>query len=136
MIDLVWETRSDVVEEELKTLLGVEELDRRDPQYFQQRNAAAKLAIEKMSVDEKAQLELDLETRRMEGNPEPVQRQYVFHSECRIRARVRLNSTSRAAKHREKVLQTFSKERWLDMGMSTITFTVHIDEQGRFIGDM
>lgn len=74
MIDLVWETRTDAVEEELKTLLGVDELDRRDRRYFQQRNAAAKLAIEKMSVEEKAQLQLDLEARRMEGNPEPVQR--------------------------------------------------------------
>ena len=31
MIDLVWETQSDAVEQELKTLLGVEELDHRDP---------------------------------------------------------------------------------------------------------
>jgi len=30
-IDLVWETRRDAVEEELKTLLGMEELDNRDP---------------------------------------------------------------------------------------------------------
>jgi hypothetical protein len=78
MIDLVWETRSDAVEEELKKLLGVEELDRRDPRYFQQRNSAAKRTIEKMSMEEKAQLELELEARRLEGNPEPVQRQYVF----------------------------------------------------------
>ena len=73
-IDFVWETRRDAVEEELKMLLGVEELDRRDPQYFQQRNAAAKLAIEKMSVEEKAEIELALETRRAQGNPENVQR--------------------------------------------------------------
>jgi len=73
MIDLVWETRTDAVEEELKTLLGVNELDRKDRRYFQQRNAAAKLALEKMSVEEKAQLQFDLEARRMEGHPEPVQ---------------------------------------------------------------
>jgi hypothetical protein len=74
MIDLVWETRRDAVEEELKMLLGVDELDRRDQRYFQQRNAAAKLALEKMSVHEKAQLQSELEARRMQGNPEPVQR--------------------------------------------------------------
>jgi hypothetical protein len=71
-IDYVWETRRDAVEEELKILLGVEELDHRDPRYFQQRNAAAKLALEKMSVEERAEVELDVETRRAEGNPEHV----------------------------------------------------------------
>jgi hypothetical protein len=55
----------------------VEELDRRDPQYFQQRNAAAKLALEKMSVEKRAEIELGLERRRAEGNPENVQRLYV-----------------------------------------------------------
>ena len=73
-IDLVWETRRDAVEEELKMLLSVDELDRTDPRYFQQRNAAAKLALEKMSVEERAEIELDLETRRAQGNPENVQR--------------------------------------------------------------
>jgi len=43
---------------------------------------------------------------------------------------------SHAEKHRQRALQTFSKERWLDMGMATIIFTVHIDEQGRTIGDV
>jgi len=73
-IDLVWETQRDAVEEELKTILEVEELDRRDPRYFQQRNAAAKLVMLKMSVEEKAQIEKELETRRAQGNPEQVQR--------------------------------------------------------------
>jgi len=73
-IDLVWETRRDAVEEELKTLLRVEELDNRDPRYFQQRNAAAKLALDKMCVEERAELDLALETRRAEENPEHVQR--------------------------------------------------------------
>ena len=47
-IDLVWETRRDAVEEELKTLLGVEQLDNKDPRCFQQRNAAAKLREEQL----------------------------------------------------------------------------------------
>ena len=72
-IDFVWDTHRDAVEEELKTLLDVEELDSRDPRYFQQRNAAAKLVLEKMSADERAELELGLERRRAEGNPENVQ---------------------------------------------------------------
>jgi len=72
-IDLVWETRRDAVEEELKTLLAVEQLDNKDPRCFQQRNAAAKLALEKMSVEERAEMDLAVETHRAEGNPEQVQ---------------------------------------------------------------
>ncbi len=73
-IDLVWETRRDTVEEELKMLLGVEELDNKDPRCFQQRNAVAKLALEKMSVEDRAEIDLAVQTRRAEGNPERVQR--------------------------------------------------------------
>ena len=73
-IDLVWETHRDAIEEELKTLLGVEELDNRDPRIFQQRNAAAKLVLEKMSEEERADLEMALESRRASGNPPSVQR--------------------------------------------------------------
>ena len=79
-IDYIWETRKDIVEEELKTLLGVEELDQKDRRHFEQRNAAAKLAMDKMSVEEKAEMELGLEKRRAEGNPEKIQRMYV----CRL----------------------------------------------------
>ena len=73
-IDFVWETQREAIEEELKTLLGVEELDSRDKRHFEQRNAAARLALEKMSVAERAQIKLGLEKRRAEGNPENVQR--------------------------------------------------------------
>jgi hypothetical protein len=72
-IDFVWETRKDAVEAELRTLLGVEELDTRNPRYFQQRNAAVRLAMEKMSVAERAEMDLALEARRLEGNPEHIQ---------------------------------------------------------------
>jgi hypothetical protein len=73
-IEFVWETQRDVVEEELRTLLGVEELDNRDPRYFQQRNAAARLALENMSVEERAELDIALEIRRKQGNPEHIRR--------------------------------------------------------------
>ena len=42
----------------------------------------------------------------------------------------------RAERYREKAIRTWSKERWLDMGMATITFTVHTDCQGRLIADV
>ena len=73
-IEFVWETQRDAVEEELRTLLGVEELDNRDPRYFQQRNAAARLALENMSVEEQAELDIALEIRRKQGNPEHIRR--------------------------------------------------------------
>ena len=73
-IDYMWETHRDEVEEELKTLLRVEELNQKDPRYFQQHNAAAKMAMQKMSVEDRAVLELDLEKRRAEGNPEGIKR--------------------------------------------------------------
>ena len=76
-IDFMWETRKDAVEEELKMLLGVEELDHSDPQCFQQCNAAAKLALERLSIEEKAEVEVALERRRAEGNPEKIQRLYA-----------------------------------------------------------
>ena len=54
-------------------LLRVEELDRRDPQYFQQCNAAAKLAMGKMSLEDKAEVESGLEIQRAKGHPENIQ---------------------------------------------------------------
>ena len=72
-IDLVWETHRDAIEEELKTLLEVKELDNWDPRIFQQCNAAAKLVLEKMSEEERTELVMALETRRASGNPELVQ---------------------------------------------------------------
>jgi len=73
-IEFVWETQRDAVEEELRTLLGVEELDNRDPRYFQQRNPAARLALENMSVEERAELDIALEIRRKQGNLEHIRR--------------------------------------------------------------
>jgi hypothetical protein len=73
-IDYVWETQREAVEEELRTLLGVDELDPKDPRVFQQRYAAAKSAMMKMSVEEKAEMESGLEARRAQGNPEHIQR--------------------------------------------------------------
>jgi hypothetical protein len=43
---------------------------------------------------------------------------------------------SRAEKHQRKALQKFSQERWLDMGMATLIFTIHINKEGRSIGDV
>ena len=73
-IDYIWETQRDLVEDELKLLLRVGELDHRDPKVFQQRYAAAKLALSKMTEEERAEVEVGLERWRAEGHPEKVQR--------------------------------------------------------------
>jgi hypothetical protein len=44
--------------------------------------------------------------------------------------------SSRAEKYRDKVLSSWSKKCWLDMGMATIIFTVHTDCNGRLIADV
>jgi hypothetical protein len=33
-------------------------------------------------------------------------------------------------------MKTWAKERWLDMGLATIIFTVHTDRQGRYVADV
>ena len=72
---MVWELQRDAVEEELKVLLDVEELDNKDPRCFQQCNTAAKVVLDNMSVLERAELDLLVETRRARGNPEHIKRQ-------------------------------------------------------------
>ena len=64
-----------MVEEELKEILGVGELDKRDPGYFQQHNAATKKVLGKMSKIDQARFEEILQDRRSKGHPEPVRRE-------------------------------------------------------------
>ena len=74
-LNVIWETRKEAVEDELKDILGVDELDTRDPRYFQQRNAAAKRALGKMSEWEREEFDKDIEVRKARGHPEPVKRE-------------------------------------------------------------
>ena len=55
-INVVWDTQREAVEEELREILGVSELDPKDPGYFQQHNAAGKHVIKKMNEQELAEL--------------------------------------------------------------------------------
>jgi hypothetical protein len=36
----------------------------------------------------------------------------------------------------EKYAREWAKERWLDMGMGTVIFTVHTDRQGQLVVDV
>jgi hypothetical protein len=46
-----------------------------------------------------------------------------------------LNITSRATKHGEGAVRNWAEERWLDMGMSTLIFSVHTDSENCLVVD-
>ena len=43
---------------------------------------------------------------------------------------------SRAERHRLKYIETWAMERWLDMGMATVIFTVHVNRKGQLVADV
>ncbi len=72
---MVWETQRESVEDELREILGVDELDPKHPGYFQQRNAAAKRVLQKMNEQELAELSAIVDERRTQGNPDHIKRE-------------------------------------------------------------
>lgn len=74
-INVVWETEKEAVEAELMDILQVDHLLTNDPQVFQQRNAAAKRHIEKMSVRDRAKLNSIVEERKTQGHPDHIRRE-------------------------------------------------------------
>ena len=72
LINIIWEIEKEGIEEELKEILGVEDIDNRDLRYFQQRNAAVKCFLGKMTKQDRAQFDKELMARRSKGHPEPV----------------------------------------------------------------
>ncbi len=74
-MNVIWETQKEAAEEELREILGVEELDNTDLGYFQQRNAAAKRVLRKMSEQDRAQFKFTVEKRKSKGQPEAVKRE-------------------------------------------------------------
>ena len=76
-IDMVWRTRKEECEEELKTILGVEQLDRSDPKYFQQRLKAARIVLESLSAKEREELDGEVSKIKEKGYGTELQQQYV-----------------------------------------------------------
>ena len=60
---MVWELHRAAVDEQLKLILGVEELDPKDERCFQQRTAAAKRVLERMTELQRAEIEAVVEHR-------------------------------------------------------------------------
>jgi hypothetical protein len=74
-LDVIWKDYRDRVDEELKVILNVEEIDPSMPGVFQQRTAASKRVLNKMSAAEKEELHQKVEKYRKEGLPPEIQKQ-------------------------------------------------------------
>jgi hypothetical protein len=74
-VNVVWETEKEAVEAELMDILRVDHLEQNNHQVFQQRNAAAKRVIDKMSERERAKLNSVVEERRTQGHPDHIRRE-------------------------------------------------------------
>ena len=81
-LNVIWETQKEAVEDELKIIVGVDELDNRDPRYFQQRNAAAKRVLRNMSEWEQEEFDNEIEARKARGHPEPVKHEWAYLFWC------------------------------------------------------
>jgi hypothetical protein len=74
-LNVIWQTHKLAVEEELKAILGVDSLETNTPGYFEQRTAAAKRVMDKMSEQERTGILALVDERREQGNPPEVQRE-------------------------------------------------------------
>ena len=74
-INVVWEMEKEAVETELMEILGIDHLDPSHPGYFQQRNAAAKRVLAKMTERKRAKLNALVEERKTQGHPDHIRRE-------------------------------------------------------------
>ena len=74
-IDVVWRQRKEECEVELKGIIGVEELDPASPEYFQQRLAAAKVVLDRLSVLEREEVDVEIARIKESGHDKEVQQQ-------------------------------------------------------------
>ena len=74
-INIVWETQRAAVEEQIRQILGVEELDPKDERFFQQRTTAAKRVLDGMTELQRSDIKAIVKQRRAQGNPQEVQRE-------------------------------------------------------------
>jgi hypothetical protein len=86
-----------------------------------------------MTEEERTTIMAILDRRKLEGNPEEVKREYVRSLFSLEISDIQLR---RAEKYRARTIKAWSQERWLDMGLATVVFTVHTDRQGRLVADV
>jgi len=74
-IDLNWRRSRDKCEEELKRILGVDILNPSSQDYFQQRMPAAKAVLDRLSVQERAELDAEVARIKDAGHDKEAQRE-------------------------------------------------------------
>ena len=77
-IELVWRNRKQECEEELKEILQVDELDANAPEYFQQRLAATKIVMDRLTIPEREALDAEVRKIKETGHTPEMQQQYVL----------------------------------------------------------
>lgn len=75
VLQVVCDTEREAVEAELMDILGVDQLEPNNPHVFQQRNAAAKRVLDKMSERERTKLKAIVEERKTKGHPDHIRRE-------------------------------------------------------------
>jgi hypothetical protein len=76
-IDTIWATERAAVEEELKEILGVAELDPLAQEYFEKRTAAAKHVYDQMDELRKKEIDDVVKKRKGEANELDIQQRWV-----------------------------------------------------------
>jgi hypothetical protein len=78
ILDVMWKERRDLVETEMKKLLGVMTLDPSSDAYFIKRSAAASLAYEGLSTLEKQEIEKLRKKYKSQANEPEIQQRCVM----------------------------------------------------------
>jgi hypothetical protein len=73
-LEVVWRTRKHECEEELKKILGVQELDTTAPEYFERYRTAAKAVLEGFSAAERVKFEAEVASMKEKGHDKETQR--------------------------------------------------------------
>jgi len=73
--DVLWNTNRAAVEAVMMEMLDVPVVDLADRRCFGARTVACKQVLNNMSVQDRALLDAELESRKTQGNPEDVQRE-------------------------------------------------------------
>ena len=73
-IEMVWQTCRSQVEDEMRKMLSIDDLDPASAAYFKQRVPAAKVVLDQMTELELGQLAALVEQRKSEGHLLDVQR--------------------------------------------------------------
>jgi len=132
-IDVVWRTREEECEVELKKILNVEELDTSAPEYFQQRMAVAKLVLDGLSVRDWEKLEADVVKIREKGHEPEVQQQCVCLVPPAGMGLMCWTQSRLASKHAEQRVHTFANKCWRKMGMLTFTVAAYRQTNGQLV---